>query len=122
MGIDLRPRCSKCGKVVDLTDMRASGDGKFLCKSCFGKKNESFNPLKKNTTQEFKYPRVKPVDHTAVEPIASEDAFFAQKEYVCTSCGYTFKRSPTKIVKQCPFCGKNTVQEKVDTYADDFIQ
>lgn len=121
MGIDLRPTCSKCGKIINLTDMRALGDGKFVCKDCFGKKNVGFNPFKKEK-QEFKRPRVKPVDHAAVEPIASEEAFFAQKEYICTSCGYTFKRPPTKIVKICPFCGKETVKEKVETYADDFIQ
>lgn len=122
MGLDLRPTCSKCGKVMDLTDMRAAGDGKFACKDCFEKKNTGFNPLRKDKPQEFKHPKIKPVDHQGVEPIASEDAFFAQKEYLCSSCGYQFKRNPTSQVRQCPFCGKNTVSQKVDLPADDMLQ
>lgn len=123
MSIDLRPTCSKCGKIIDLTDMRAAGDGKFCCKDCFAKIDDhGFNPLKQNKTSEFKYPKIKPVDHQSVEPIASDEAFFAQKEHICTSCGYTFKRNPTKIIRQCPFCGKDTVKEKVETYASDFVQ
>lgn len=117
----MRPTCHKCGKVIDLSDMRATGDGKFCCKSCFEKKTPTFNPLRREKSEPFVHPRIRPVDHTAIEPIASEDAFFAQKEYVCGSCGYKFKRNPTKLVKQCPFCGKNDVRQKVDEYASDYI-
>jgi predicted RNA-binding Zn-ribbon protein involved in translation (DUF1610 family) len=122
MGIDLRPTCSKCGKVIDLADMRAMGDGKFSCKSCFENKAPTFNPLNREKPPEFEHPKVKPVDHAAIEPIASEESFFAQKEYVCGACGYVFKRSPTKAVKQCPFCGKDEVHQKVDDYAGDYVQ
>lgn len=123
MGIDLRPTCNKCGKVMDLTDIRATGDGKFSCKNCFEKKTPSFNPLRpQENKEEFKHPKIKPVDHQSVEPIASEDAFFMQKEWECLSCGYKFKRNPTSQVRQCPFCGKTDVRQRIEQPAEDMLE
>ncbi len=116
MTLDLRPTCAKCKKVMEPDEIRALGDGKFICKDCYEAKNPSkFNPFRKETQTKFEKPKIKPVEHTAVEPIASNDNFFMQKEYECTECGYSFKRDASKTVVQCPYCGKlNTLRQKVE--------
>lgn len=129
--VDLKPKCEKCGKLLDLSDMRALADGKgFVCKDCFEQK-----PLQARFMQEEKQFSASTQQQVSSEPGIDfttsrpepvtpipRDGTFADKEYVCDACGYIFKRSPEKIVKTCPYCGKqNTLRVKTTRPADDLL-
>ncbi len=126
MGLDLRPNCSKCGKIIELDELRAIGNNRYQCANCYeGKTATSALRTGRPTSSLFSGQRDKKIEPVQVEPlapVASKDQFFSNKQYVCNSCGFQFSREPTKVVKNCPYCGKVAVQEKVDDPASQFIQ
>ena len=125
MGLDLSNRCKKCGKLIEPGDMRALPDGKgFVCVSCYEDKTPGFNPLRKERLRTPSEHIVRAEDQiTDVDDSAKidMDEFFSQKQYVCDSCNYTFKRNPETKVNVCPFCGKTTVHEKVEIPTQDSL-
>jgi hypothetical protein len=91
--MDLRPNCIKCKCALDMANIRALPDGKgFICKSCLGVTNGKYED-----SHESK----------------GETELFSKKKYLCEDCGYTFERSATFIVKNCPMCATQRVYEVV---------
>lgn len=120
MGIDLTPRCVKCGRELDVTQMRALPDNKgFVCKSCYEQGSAPSSPFTVNKD------RLRPIPNEPTtsrkrddDYVARGDDIFNQKEYVCNSCGYQFKKSSDFVVKVCPYCGKRDVGQKIEQNAD----
>lgn len=123
MGIDLTPRCVKCGCELDVTSMRALPEGKgFVCKNCYEHGNTPSSPFTVNKD------RLRPLPSQSTNSVSKEesprdfigkgDDIFNQKEYVCNTCGYQFKKSSDFVVKVCPYCGKRDVAQKVETSSD----
>ena len=114
--VSLKTKCSKCGKEMEPSEMRAlpKGNG-FICLNCY---TNSMDP-RVVSKERLRKPSESP---TSPQSRIKSSSFFEQKEYVCDACGYKFKRSPEFIVKTCPFCGKpGYVHQKVDLPAQEFL-
>ena len=119
--VDLSPRSTKSRKTLTTTTTRALPDGSFMCIDCYEQKTQTFTPRgeTKPSSPDVKTMDEKPQRKT--DPVASQDSFLKPKEYICTECKYQFKRNPDFIVKVCPYCGKQTIQEKRDIPADKLV-
>lgn len=104
---------------MEKDEIRAVGSMKFQCKKCYdGVQTQSFKAgIRTPVPEKFTHPQA------VVDPIETNgESFFAKKEWVCNACGFQFKREPTKVMSKCPYCGKESLQQKVDDPAADFIQ
>jgi ribosomal protein L37AE/L43A len=45
-----------------------------------------------------------------------------KKKYRCTVCKYEFTRKISALVNTCPYCGKASVEELTDDYADSILK
>ncbi|MFP4523467.1 MAG: hypothetical protein ACOCQQ_00805 [Candidatus Nanoarchaeia archaeon] len=117
MGFSLQTTCSKCGKAIEPSNMRAIDGGKrFVCMDCF---EETGRPIITKDGVELR----SPVDKKNDKPISGGNkTFFEYKEWVCDSCKYRFKRNPEFVVSKCPFCGKSEyVHQVVDEPAQNLL-
>ena len=114
----LKPTCSKCGKEMEPSEMRALPNGKgFICINCY---NNSTNDPRALSKERLRKSSESP---TSPGSRIQSSNFFEQKEYICDACGYKFKRGSEFIVKSCPFCGKKGyVHQKVELKADEFLK
>lgn len=113
MGIDLSPRCAKCGAHIDINNMKALPEGKgFVCANCFerGTNGADFKP----TLREAPTP-------TLTQEPKVQEPIFEEKDYVCDECGYTFKKTAEFTVKLCPYCGKQAIHQKVEQPAQNLL-
>lgn len=121
MGIDLTPRCAKCGKKLELSSMKALPDGKgFVCNSCFEQGKAPSSPFSVNKENLRTIPKENNISKEPKETdfVAKGDDIFDKKEYVCNSCGYKFKKGSNFQVNICPYCGKRDISQKVEENAD----
>ena len=94
-------------------------DGKgFVCLNCF-QQGDSKAPFKANKEQLRDAP--KSVHREERDFLGTGDNIFDYKEYVCNTCGYSFKKSPEFLVTVCPYCGKKDVRQKIEQSADSFL-
>jgi len=104
--MDLKPRCKKCNKPIDIDNMRALPNQEgFECKDCNASNKNKLNQKKET-----------------IIPFASEKNFFMKRELVCKSCNYRFSRKADEVVRKCPYCGRETVVDFIDETADDLIK
>ena len=122
MGIDLTPRCVKCGCELELGKMKALPDGKgYMCTDCYETGKSPSSPFTVNKDRLRPIPKESPKTEEPSDYIAAGEDIFNQKEYVCNSCGYQFKRSSDSAVGVCPYCGKRDVSQKVEETADAYL-
>lgn len=106
MPIDLMPKCRKCNKTLDVSNMRALPEGRgFECRDC---------NLNNNQT------KIKSNDK--IIPFASEKNFFMKRQLRCESCNYKFSVNADKYVKKCPYCGRNSVVDLIEETAEDIVK
>ena len=121
MGLDLTPRCAKCGAHMDSASMKALPEGKgFVCINCYNRAAGGEQarpqlrdlPRRESTTTAQSQPR---------DVVGSSHDFFSDKTYVCDDCNYEFKKSAEFEVKICPFCGKTNIHQKVERPAQAYL-
>ena len=104
-------KCTICKREYPFNQIKYNKEEKIVCKTCAVAKVESkvkipairINENPKNVEQPIMKAEQK---KKPVEEII---------KYVCTSCKYRFKLGKgSKISKNCPYCGKATVE--VDNY------
>lgn len=117
--VDLSPRCVKCGEPLDVNSMRTLPDGSFMCATCYEQKSRGHSGDESSSQSRRRYARKRPSE--ATDAVASEENVFEQKEYICTDCGYKFRRNSDFVVSVCPYCGKNDVQENIKKPADSLV-
>lgn len=122
MGLDLTPRCAKCGCELNLNAMKALPEGKgFVCFDCYDRGNSTRSPFEVDKTKlRSPIPTSKKYDEKN-DYVATGDNIFNQKEYECYSCGYSFKKSSEFKVTVCPYCGKREVGQKIEETAEDLL-
>lgn len=127
MGIDLTPRCAKCGVLMDTNNMKALPDAKgFVCTNCF-QRGSGISDIKPSLREPKPLLRVREETNAQKSSISGTNSirpvenFFASKDYVCDDCNYEFKKSAEFDVKICPFCGKPNVHQKVERPAEAYL-
>ncbi|MEM2131310.1 MAG: hypothetical protein QXR96_02190 [Candidatus Woesearchaeota archaeon] len=84
--------CYKCNREYDSNEIRFTSNNKIACVYCLA---------------------IKPREEKKTE--IKEKAKETLIDYSCGSCGYTFKRKESFIVRACPYCGKEgsiTIKKK----------
>jgi len=119
MGLDLKPRCAKCGCELELGSMRALPNGNgFLCTACFEQGKSSNSPFSVNKNRLRSIPKPDNFSDSENDFVATGEDIFDQKEYICNSCGYVFKKKSDIVTTICPYCGKRDVRQKIEENAD----
>ena len=123
MGLDLTPKCKKCGQELDLKAMRALPEGKgFVCQNCYENAGKPSFTVNKDRLRELPSTSVSQQNSSSTSASIDKDKIFNEKEYQCTSCNYQFKRSGDINVEVCPYCGKRgVIIQKVEETAEEFL-
>jgi DNA-directed RNA polymerase subunit RPC12/RpoP len=109
--MDLRTKCSKCGKPMDYSEMRAIPGKGYMCVECFKSPEDRAKGIPGSN------PGVTPTaPRPKVEAKPKQQSMFGVKNYICDKCKYKFSRSADMIVEKCPYCaGKNFHERSLDS-------
>ena len=91
MADDRKIACSRCRKIVPISDIKYVLSGKDmkleLCSECRGEKVKPATP--------------------GIKVVKSSPADANKVTFLCARCKYKFKADPKNSVLKCPYCGKS---------------
>jgi Zn finger protein HypA/HybF involved in hydrogenase expression len=107
--------CEKCSKRVNVKEMKFDLSGtELICPECYEKQ-------KKTSTQRFERKELGPslaTERKKERSLNLESYIY----YKCSSCSYSFSRNSEFKFKNCPFCGKHTVEAVQKNTAQKIIE